>query len=382
MKEINKDTQRTGWIDLLRIFACLLVVFAHCCDGFVGAFDTDRGAFMAGAALGSLSRPSVPLFVLMTAILLLPISGQPTLGGFYRKRIGRIIPPLIFWSVALPVLFYIYFGIINPSSGNPMVDTSLYTGSNLWKKIWLMVFNFNFDTVPLWYLYMLVGLYLIMPIINSWLASASKHDVQLVLKIWGFTLFIPYLRLLAPHVGYEGNFGSMEIFGACDWNAYGTFYYLTGFIGYLILAFYIKKWPLQWSTGKTLAVGIPMFALGYLITFGGFVTIQDYYPGDYSFLEVIWYFTGINVFMMTLPILLIFSRIKIMSTAWMRRLANLTFGIYLCHFIFVYVTFDLFNLAVLPPVVRILCMTAVTFAVSALVAWLFRQTKFTRLFIA
>lgn len=379
---MNNNDNRKGWIDLLRILACLLVVFAHCCDGFVGAFDTDRGAFMAGAALGSLTRPSVPLFVLMTAILILPIAGETTLSGFYRKRIGRILPPLIFWSVALPVAFYLYFAHINPASGNPMVDTAVYTAGNLWKKIWLMVFNFNFDTVPLWYLYMLVGLYLIMPIINPWLSKASKRDVELVLKIWLFTLLIPYLKLLAPHVGYEGNFGSMEIFGACDWNAYGIFYYLTGFIGYLILAFYIKKWPLQQKFGKLVGAGVAMFAVGYMITFGGFVTIQKYYPGDYSYLEVIWYFTGLNVFMMTLPVLLIFSRMEIRSSQWMRKLADLTFGIYLCHFIFVYITFDLFNISALPPVVRILCMTAVTFAAAACVSWIFRQSRLTRKLIA
>lgn len=379
---MTKSYERKGWIDLLRILACLLVVFAHCCDGFVGAFDTDRSAFMTGAALGSLTRPSVPLFVLMTAILLLPIAGEMTLRDFYRKRIGRIIPPLVFWSVALPVVFHLYYAHINPTSGNPMVDTTLYTPGNLWNKIWLMVFNFNFDTVPLWYLYMLVGLYLIMPILNAWIKSASKRDVELVLKIWLFTLLIPYIKLLAPHVGYEGNFGSMEIFGACDWNAYGTFYYLTGFIGYLILAFYIKRWPLQGSVRSMLSVGIPMFAVGYLVTFGGFVMIQNHYPGDYSYLEVIWYFTGLNVFMMTLPILLIFSRLNIRSTEWMRKLADLTFGIYLCHFIFVYVTFDLFNIQGMPPVVRILCMTAVTFTAAALVSWIFRQSRLTRKLIA
>ena len=125
-----------------------------------------------------------------------------------------------------------------------------------------------------------------------------------------------------------------------------------------------------------------MFAVGYLVTFGGFVMIQNHYPGDYSYLEVIWYFTGLNVFMMTLPILLIFSRLKIRSTQWMRKLADLTFGIYLCHFIFVYVTFDLFNIQGMPPVVRILCMTAVTFAAAALVSWIFRQSRLTRKLIA
>ena len=43
--EINKR-ENIGWIDLLRVTACFLVVFAHCCDPFVARFvcDDDRSA--------------------------------------------------------------------------------------------------------------------------------------------------------------------------------------------------------------------------------------------------------------------------------------------------------------------------------------------------
>ena len=66
-----------------------------------------------------------------------------------------------------------------------------------------MAVNFNFDTVPLWYLYMLIGLYLIMPLISPLLRAASRNELRAVLRIWGVTLFLPYLRLFAPQLGYE-----------------------------------------------------------------------------------------------------------------------------------------------------------------------------------
>ena len=34
-----KRKETIGWIDLLRVIACFLVVFAHCCDPFVARFD-------------------------------------------------------------------------------------------------------------------------------------------------------------------------------------------------------------------------------------------------------------------------------------------------------------------------------------------------------
>lgn len=93
-----KAADHIGWIDSLRVLACFMVVFSHCCDGFVAQFDADRASFLTGTMLGSLMRSCVPLFVMITGVLLLPLPQSSTLGGFYRRRVGRIIPPLVFWS--------------------------------------------------------------------------------------------------------------------------------------------------------------------------------------------------------------------------------------------------------------------------------------------
>ena len=84
MKDSFSRREHIGWVDLLRVLACFLVVFAHCCDPFVGQLDADRGAFLTGAFAGSLVRCSVPLFVMMTGVLLLPVGegwGPSTAGA-------------------------------------------------------------------------------------------------------------------------------------------------------------------------------------------------------------------------------------------------------------------------------------------------------------
>ena len=40
---------------------------------------------------------------------------------------------------------------------------------------------------------------------------------------------------------------------------------------------------------------IPMFIAGYLITAFGYVALQNHFPGNYAYLEIVWYFAGINV---------------------------------------------------------------------------------------
>lgn len=252
--------EHLGWIDLLRVLACFLVVLSHCCDPFVAQFDADRSAFLTGMFTGSTVRCCVPLFVMMTGVLLLPV--QTGMSAFYRKRIGRIALPLVFWSLALPALYCVYLNCGGTTS-NPQVVMEDHTLRATLTKLYTFVFNFNYDTTPLWYLYMLVGLYLIMPILSVWLQQASRRDLKFALWLWGATLVLPYIGMAAPMLGYAGNYGNPGILGVCDWNPYGTFYYVSGFAGYLVLAYYLVKYPPAWSWRRTLALGIPMFAAGY-----------------------------------------------------------------------------------------------------------------------
>lgn len=377
--EIQMKKDHLGWVDLLRVIACFLVVLSHCCDPFVARFDADRGEFLVGVFSGSLFRSCVPLFVMMTGVLLLPVNEG--MAEFYKKRIGRIISPLVFWSVALPVLFFLYYhsGV---ATNNPLIVADNYAWGPTFAKVWTFVFNFNFDTTPLWYLYMLIGLYLVMPVISSWMRDAPRKDVRLFLYIWGVTLVLPYVKMAAPLLGYAGNYGNMGILGVCDWNDYGTFYYCSGFIGYLVLAYYLVKYPPNWSWKRTLWITVPMFLAGYLITSFGFVLTQEYFPGNYANLEIVWYFAGINVFMMTFPIFVIVQKMKVPSSGWMSRMAAMTFGIYLCHYIFVEAFYDFFDAFVAVPVIlKIAGMAVLAFFTSYLVSSLMDRFKLTRRFI-
>ncbi len=371
-----------GWADALRIFACFLVVTAHCCDPFVAAFDGSAN-FVTAVGVGSLMRCCVPLFAMISGLLLFPVTMD--MGVFYRKRLKRVVIPFVVWSLVLPLLYYFYFAAgavtTNPSIVNG-VGMDTYTWDATVTKLYTFLFNFNYDTTPLWYVYMLIGLYLFMPIISPWLTRAKKQDIKLFLGIWIVSMVLPYVQMFAPQLGYPGNYGNMGILGLCDWNPYGMFYNFAGFMGYMVLAHYLVKFPPAWSWGKTLAIVIPMFIVGYLITFLGFLETQNIYPGDYSKLEILWYFSGINVFLMTFAVFLVFSRLKIQSRPWMTKLAALTFGIYLCHFFFLQCVYDLMHgvlgLGALPAGVKIPLMALSAFAVSALIVWILSRSRFTR----
>lgn len=375
-----QQRQHLGWVDLLRIIACALMVISHACDGFVGQFDTNRNAFLTGALTGSFARACVPLFVMITGVLMFPV--RHSMVQFYKKRIGRIITPLIFWSVVSPLLFFLYFNYIYPETVNPSIDLANHTLGATLNKIALFFINFNYDTTPLWYLYVLIGLYLVIPIVSVWLEKASKKELQLVLLFWGVTLILPYVEMAAPFLGYKGNFGSMAILGESFWNVYGTFYYFGGFLGYLFLGYYLTTYPLAWSIQKTLAIAIPVFLVGYAITGLGFLLMQEYFPGNYMYLEIVWYFTGINVAMMTVALFVIIQKINLRPSGGLTHFASHMFGIYLIHFLFVQMVYDLFIGAPLPALVRILLIAVVSFFISYGITWLMKRNKVTARFVS
>lgn len=376
-QSLNSRGSHIAWVDFLRILACFLVVLAHCCDPFVGSFD---GSFNFKSAVfwGSLVRPCVPLFAMISGVLLFPVTLE--MGAFYSKRLKRVLVPFIVWSLALPLLYFGYFAAgVQTASPNIVMDT--YTWSATVGKLYTFFFNFNYDTTPLWYVYMLVGLYLFMPIMSAWLTQARRKDVKIFLGIWTFSMTLPYIQMLAPALGYEGNYGNMGILGVCDWNPYGMFYNFSGFLGYMVLAHYLTKYPLAWSWKKTLSITIPLFLIGFAVTFFGFLETQKHFPGQYSKLEVLWYFSGINVFLMTFAIFAVVSRLRIKAGPVLSKVAALTFGVYLCHFFFVQCSYDFVNfigLGGLPSAVKIPLMACLASAVSAALVWLLSLNRWTR----
>lgn len=367
---MNNSQQHVVWIDYLRIIACLMMVLAHSCDPFVGQFGANDTEFLTGTWFGSCLRSAVPLFVMVSGVLLLPVKIE--MGAFYRRRLSRVVFPLIVWSVITPIVYTIYMN--NVGTINPLQDASSYTWSSAVDKIVYFPISFNYDTTPLWYLYMLVGLYLFMPIISPWLKESSAKTIRVFLYIWGFTLFIPYISILSSFVAQSDfAFGTMGLFGVCDWNPYGMFYYFSGFLGYIVLAYYLREYPLKWSVSKSVMICVPLFIVGAIITAVGFLQIQSYFPGQYPMLEKIWFFNSFNVALMTFAVFVLIQKINWRPSAFVATVANLTFGIYLTHFFVVQVAYDFIYSLAIPAYAQVLAIALSAFIASGVVVYVIQK---------
>ena len=365
----STTSNRLVWVDFLRLVAMLMVIAAHCTDMYNAAPQEDPLGGFWGSFIGSFMRPSVPLFAMMTGLLLLPVKGSAT--EFYRKRIPRVIIPMVVWSVINYMIPWLTGVIGMDKSAISVMFPYVYEPSQelgeALSNISMIPFTFNFYTTHMWYLYMLVGLYLFMPFFSAWVEKRDQTLTRTYIIVWGASLLLPYLSIAI----------SPFIFGACHWNAFGTLHYFAGFTGYLLLGHLMAKGnPLP--TRKIVAVGTMLYFAGYIITYVGFSTIA----AEYTYAEapeltqLFWQFCSPNVALMALGLFMIVQRIKITSPKVQALLANTTkcsFGTYLMHYAIIGPVILTVLPLKLPTPLSIACCTALVFGICwALTALIYK----------
>ena len=168
--ELQKNPQHIVWLDVVRFVAMFTVVCCHCTDPFnfyPGTPPNIGEIKLWGAIYGALLRPCVPLFVMITGALLLPVRGE--ISVFYKKRIPRVLWPFLIWSVIYNLFPWIT-GVLGikpevildffPYSGEEVMRQSLPVSLDYIAQI---PFNFSIVYVHMWYIYLLIGLYLYLP---------------------------------------------------------------------------------------------------------------------------------------------------------------------------------------------------------------------------
>ena len=367
---------RIVWLDVIRCVAMIMVIGVHCIDPFYIS-PTMRAIpeYTHWAAIyGSLLRPSVPLFVMMTGLLLLPVKKQP-LGKFYKKRIYRVLFPFLIWSVLYSMFPWVtgVLGLPKEIIGDFFCYTQGQESQSLidsLKDVAMIPFNFSHKENHMWYIYLLIGLYLYMPFFSAWIENADRKTKRAFLLIWIISLFIPYLKEYVANCLFER---SGYVFGTDTWNEFGLFYYFAGFNGYLLLGHYVKKGN-DWSLMKTFILCILMFAVGYYITYTGFSTTASNPNATETEMELFFTFCSPNVLLMTLATFLLLQKVVITNSTVIKVLANMTqcgFGIYMVHYFVVGPFFLLIGPSSLPIPLQVplmaICIFLCSWAFTALI---------------
>ena len=327
---MDMQVEREIWLDWMRVAACLMVMVVHATEPFYLGGDgslilTQTDAFWA-SFFDSFVRACVPLFIIASSYLQFPLHYSSE--EFFRRRAVRILVPFVLWTVVYALVW-----------GSPVQN---------FKDLLL---NFNYAAGHLWFVYMLVGVYLLMPLLSPWAERVGRTELRIYLGLWLFTTVIPLLRdwvFGAPPVVY-GVSGLprqalFPLWGEASWNAYGVFYYLSGFVGYLLLGLYVRKFLRTWSWRKTLAVALPCFAAGFALSFGGFLrrvglSSGGEFPVGGLVEKAVWWETTwcndtLGVALMAIAWVLLFRKIQAAGGLYRRvtlPLSRAGYGMYLSH---------------------------------------------------
>lgn len=316
------DNNRIAFIDYIRVVACFLVMLVHSCEGFYAAADsgiaspvsmapTSDVRFWVSLYDGVFGRFSVPLFMTVSAFLLVPLKPGVTMGGFYKRRFKRILPPMI--------IFMLLYVFLPPLWGQ-------MTWEQAFNDLKLLPFTFPTMAGHLWFMYPLISLYLIMPVVSPWLEKASARDERIFIGLFALSTTVPWLV----------RFVSSDLWGCCFWNPYfGMLYYCSGYIGYLVIAHYIRT-HVEWSQRKRLWTGVACFVVGGAFTaWSWWIKAEPGVLVDSIMLEWAWEYCTPNVMLTTVGAFLMFTCIRQpKAPRIITATAKLTFGMYLIHIFF------------------------------------------------
>ncbi len=366
------EKNRIVFLDWMRAAACLMVMAIHSAEPFyLGGEPPDvthiesSGGMAWITAVECICRPCVPLFAMASAYLLFPVT-QPT-GAFFRRRLARVAVPFAIWAAA-------YVAVLGDGSGS-------------WGKL---LFNFPDEGGHLWFVPMLFGMYLLMPLLSPWAEKASERELKGWIMLWFATTLFPFLRQAWGRLFGEPSFGAVPyLFGECPWNGFGAFHYVSGFMGYMLLGLWFRRFAKERSLAQTLLTAVPLWIAGAAVTGIPFYSVPGAYPFDAPYAAAVGMETSIEycspgVALSTVAAFMIFRKLDFGGAFYkkvVRPVSEASYGMYLMH---MFILTPVFGKLCphLPVPLTIAATAAATFVCSALASILLRRIPFAGKWIA
>jgi surface polysaccharide O-acyltransferase-like enzyme len=198
-------------VDLIRTLAIVLVIVLHASiEPQPPVLDLSLNGVYRWWTVNifdSISRSCIPLFIMLSGALLLTIEKtSESMKVFFKKRWNRIGLPFIFWGI----IYFSWTFYIN--KGDLGLD-DIYQGIQIGPY-------YHF-----WFIYLLVGLYLITPFLRVAVSYSERRVMGFFLVLWFVgTAIVPLADLLFESFQLSG-----DVFMMINW------------VGYYLLGAYLLK---------------------------------------------------------------------------------------------------------------------------------------------
>lgn len=307
---IKMNKERYYFLDILRVFSTFAVIFLHVVSKEFWHVSADSVEWnIINLACGSV-RWCVPVFVMISGALWLnPQKDVPT--QTIVKGIARIISAFVFWSVV--------YALIN---------------GNGYKDIVYQIFNGHYH---MWFLFMIVGLYLIIPFLRQ-ITSDQKLLTYFLILSFVFTFVIPAARRIELINANIGN-----LFDSIAFN------FTLGYVSYFVLGYYLTTIKIK---SRTRCLLYFLGTVGIAIT----VLLTRYFSIEHGTTEEFYGYVSLNTLATSIAVFVMgrfaISKLPIIKIGRLGKviafMSKATFGAYLSHALFIDLFYNITTASCMP----------------------------------
>lgn len=284
--------------DMLKILSSFFVVLLHVCAANWLTIEIDNRGWNIINFFDSISRFCVPVFVMTSGMILLDPKKHMDIKTIYTKYIARMICVYIFWSC--------FYALATNYRNYEVFNYRAFINS------------FVFGHYHLWYLYMLIGLYVITPIVRK-IVQDEKDSLYFIILSFIFTSIVPMIINLSGLEVLKKFVVKFEIS------------FVIGYVGYYIAGYYLHKKDISKFLRNIIYV---LGVLGSVSTY----LLTDYISKQYGKPNEMFYsYFSPNVVIQAIAIF-VFFKYKLGKIKLGEKLSNIiniistaSFGIYLIH---------------------------------------------------
>jgi surface polysaccharide O-acyltransferase-like enzyme len=281
-----------AWLDQVRVLAAVAVVAIHVVAPWVAAGASGEQVWMTANVVDSSLRWCVPVFVMTSGALLLDPRHQQPVAVFYRRRAARVLVPLLCWT-ALYLAVRVWW--LDPGTDRQELLNAVARGSPF---------------LHLYFLFLLVGLYLVTPLLRLVVQQSSAR------RLGGF---VAVLTLL----GVADQF----LQSCCDAGEPNAVTRFLPFLGYYLGGWWARAHvpPIR----RRVAVACALAAIAATIGLAAWTSRGGWdRTGTY-----VYGFLAPWVVVMSFAVFLALRDVALAPghERWVRRLAPWTFGVFLVH---------------------------------------------------
>ena len=351
MMQTKNENSRKTYLDFLRLIATYAVVISHICASPWYTQDVHSQAWHVLNVYESITRWGVPIFLMISGTLFL--NSDKSFNVIYKKYIMRIVTAFLFWS-----FIYAALAFLRGRSSKEFV-TSFISGH-----------------YHMWYLFMIVGLYMIVPFLRKIVADKTLTRYFLGMALI-FGVFLPQLihviYLFSSHAGdfAQGVTAKINMFFVCGF----TIYYVGGYA--------LDSMELSRRTCNMICfAGL----CGFVMTIA-FNIMTVLYTGAVS--DIFNDALAFNVLLESLPVFIICkNRFKTKTIGEkvkkaLELLSGYSFGVYLIHPLLIEILADSLHISVLSfnPIFSVPILSAAIMAVSFAISALLKKIPFLNRYI-